>query len=197
MDYGRNRVCPVERAGSLDNRFRRWLQNPLKILGPYIKEGWTVLDLGCGPGFFSIDIAQMVGKSGRVIASDLQEGMLQKLRDKIQGTELEERITLHKCEENRIGVSESVDFVLLFYMVHEVPNQEEFFNEIGSILNPNGHVLMVEPPFHVSKKAFEETIRSARGAGLTPAERPKVLLSKTVILERANQANSADSYARG
>jgi ubiquinone/menaquinone biosynthesis C-methylase UbiE len=70
------------------------LQNPRKILGPYIKEGMTVLDVGCGPGFFSIELAQMVGKSGRVIASDLQEGMLRKLREKIQGTEFEERITL-------------------------------------------------------------------------------------------------------
>jgi len=184
MAEGRNRVCPVERAGSLDNRFRRLLQNPRKILGPYIEEGMTVLDLGCGPGFFSIEIAQMVGKSGRVIASDLQEGMLQKLKDKIKGTGLEKRITLHKCQKDRIDVSENVDFVLAFYMVHEVQNKEEFFIEIASVLKPNGQVLIVEPPFHVSKTAFEETIRIARSAGFKPADRPKVLLSKTVILKK-------------
>jgi len=181
---GIKRVCPVERAGHLDNRIRRWLQNPHKILRPYIKEGITVLDLGCGPGFFSIDMAQMVGKSGQVIASDLQEGMLQKVKDKIKGTELEERITLHKCEENKIGVSEHVDFVLLFYMVHEVPNKEEFFKEIGTILNPNGQVLIVEPPFHVSKSAFEETVRKAKDLGFIDVEGPKVLFSKTVILKK-------------
>ncbi len=139
-----NRVCPVERAGSLDNRIRRWFQNPQKILKPHIEEGMTVLDLGCGPGFFSIDMAQIVGRSGRVIASDLQEGMLKKLSDKINGTELEDRITLHKSDENKIGVSENVDFVLAFYMVHEVPDQEEFFIEIETILKPNGQVLIVE-----------------------------------------------------
>jgi ubiquinone/menaquinone biosynthesis C-methylase UbiE len=179
-------VCPVERAGILGHRIRRWLQNPQKILSPYIEEGMTVLDIGCGPGFFSIDMAQMVGRSGRVIASDLQEGMLQKLRDKIQGTELEERITLHQCKENKVGVSVNVDFVLAFYMVHEVPNPKRFFEEIKSILRPNGQVLIVEPPFRVSKKAFEETIRKARDAGLKPVEGPKVLLSKTVILRKAN-----------
>ncbi len=184
MSDRNKRVCPVERAGSLDNRIRRWLQNPHKIVGPYIEKGMTVLDLGCGPGFFSIDMAQMVGKSGRVIAADLQEGMLQKLRDKIQGTKLEERITLHKCEENKIGVSEEIDFVLAFYVVHEVPNQEEFFNEIGVILKPKGQVLVVEPPFHVSKSAFEETIRKARNAGFTVVERPKILLSKTAVLKK-------------
>ena len=184
MSERSNRVCPVERAGGLDNRIRRWFQNPQKILSPYVEEGMKVLDLGCGPGVFSIDMAQMVGKSGRVIAADLQEGMLQKLRDKIQGTELEERITLHKCEQNRIGVSGEVDFVLLFYMVHEVPDKEALFEEIATILKPGGQVLMVEPPFHVSQKAFEETIGKAQKAGLTVVKRPKVFFSKTASFEK-------------
>lgn len=184
MSDRNKRVCPVEIAGSLDNRIRRWIQNPQKILSPYIEEGMIVLDIGCGPGFFSIDMAQMVGKSGRVIAADLQEGMLQKLRDKIQGTELEERVTLHKFEEKKIGVSEHVDFVLLFYMVHEVPNVEGFFSEIETILKPNGQVFMVEPPFHVSKKAFENTIKKANDAGLAFVGRPKLFLNKAAILKK-------------
>jgi ubiquinone/menaquinone biosynthesis C-methylase UbiE len=184
MSNKKDRICPVALAGYLDNRFRRWFQNPLKILRPYIKDGMTVLDLGCGPGFFSIDIAQMVGKTGRVIASDLQEGMLQKLRDKIQGTELEGRIIVHQSQENKIGLSEDVDFVFAFYMVHEVPNQGEFFKEIGTIVKPKGQVFIVEPPFHVSKRAFEETIRTAEEAGFKAIERPKVLFSKASILRR-------------
>jgi ubiquinone/menaquinone biosynthesis C-methylase UbiE len=179
-----NHVCPVKRAGILDHRIRRWLQDPQKILKPYIEEGMTVLDIGCGPGFFSIDMAHMVGRSGRVIASDLQEGMLQKLREKIQGTELQERITLHQCEENKVGLSVNVDFVLAFYMVHEVPNPKEFFKEIKSILKPNGQFLIVEPPFRISKRAFEETVRKARDVGFKPMEGPKVLLSKTVMLKK-------------
>jgi ubiquinone/menaquinone biosynthesis C-methylase UbiE len=179
-----NRVCPVEHAGTLDNRIRRWLQDPRKILRPYIDEGMTVLDLGCGPGFFSMDMARMVGQGGRVIASDLQEGMLRKLREKIQNTELEERITLHQCQGNKIGVSDKVDFILAFYMVHEVPNQDEFFSEIASILKPSGQVLIVEPPFHVSKTAFEKTLNKARRAGFTPIEGPKVFLGRTVILKK-------------
>lgn len=108
MSSKKNSVSRVERAGHFDNRIRRWLQNPRKILEPYIDEGMVALDMGCGPGFFSIDMAQLAGKSGRVIAADLQEGMLQKVKDKIQGTELEKRITLHKSEESRIGVSEKI-----------------------------------------------------------------------------------------
>ena len=184
MNKRSRRVCPVERAGSLDSRIRRWVQNPQKILGPFIKPGMTVLDIGCGPGFFSVDMAQMVGASGRVIASDLQEGMLRKLGDKIQGTELEARITLHKCEEDKIGVSDKVDFILVFYMLHEVPDQENFLDEIGSILKPNGQVLIVEPPLHVSQSAFKEIIANACSTGFTLVDRPKVFLSKTAILKK-------------
>jgi ubiquinone/menaquinone biosynthesis C-methylase UbiE len=182
MSGWKNRVCPVERAGRLDNRFRRWFQNPRKILSPYIEEGMTVLDLGCGPGYFSVDLAQMVGRSGRVIASDLQEGMLRRLRDKIQGTDLEERIIVHKCEPNKIGWSKQVDFVLAFYVMHEIPDQRGLFRELTSILSPTGQVLVVEPPFHVSKSDFLETIRKAQDVGFKPHEGPKVLFSKTAIL---------------
>lgn len=184
MNDTKRRVCPVERAGSLDNRFRRWLQNPKKILSPYVKEGMRVLDFGCGPGFFSIDMAYMVGKSGQVVACDLQEGMLQKLKDKIVGTEIEDRITLHQCNEGQIGWSEKVDFILAFYMIHEIPNQEAFFTEIWSLLKSDGQVFIVEPPFHVSKTGFEEMVRKARNAGFIPVEKPKVLLSKTVVLKK-------------
>lgn len=184
MSNGKNHVCPLAIAGSLDNRLRRWIQNPQKILRPYINEGMTVLDIGCGPGFFSIEIAQMVGKAGRVIASDLQEGMLRKIKDKIHGTELEGRITLHHCPKDRIGISEQVDFVLAFYMIHELPDQKNFFDEIGHILRPAGQILIAEPPFHVSGKAFEITVEKCRSAGFTLLEKPKIFLSKAAILRK-------------
>ncbi len=183
MSDDSSRVCPVGLAGGLDNSIRRWIQNPKRILRPYVTEGITALDLGCGPGFFSVAMAQMVGKSGGVIAADLQEGMLRQLSSKVKGTELEERISLHKCEQGRIGVSEAVDFVLCFYMVHEIPTQDVFFREIAAILKPNGRVLVVEPPFHVSKAAFEATIKEAQDAGLTPVERPRAFVSKAVVMK--------------
>ena len=121
------RICPSELSGGLDNQPRRLTQNPRKILKPYISEGMKVLDLGCGPGFFSIEIAKMVNESGKVIAADLQEGMLKRVTRKIKGTELEQRVMLHKCQDGTIGITEKVDFIFAFYMVHEVPDQDRLF----------------------------------------------------------------------
>ena len=181
----KNNVCPVERAGRLDIRIRKLLQNPKKILGNYIKKGMTVLDVGCGTGFFSVEMAKMLGNPGKVIAADLQEGMLKKLKNKIKGTEIEKKIRLHKCQEDKIGISEKVDFALAFYMVHEVPDQKIFFEEIKSILKPNGKFLIVEPKyFHVSKRDFERMVKNAMDIGFKPVEKPRVFLGRAIVLCR-------------
>jgi ubiquinone/menaquinone biosynthesis C-methylase UbiE len=177
-------VCPVEHAKNLDNVLRKLVQNPKKIFGKYIKEGMVVLDVGCGPGFFSIEIAKMVGESGRVIAADLQEGMLEKVKNKVRGKDIEERIELHKCEEDTIGISTKLDFVLAFYVVHEVVDQEKFLEEIGALLKPNGMFFIVEPIFHVSKQAFEETIYKANVLGFKPIEKPRVFFSRAAVLRK-------------
>jgi ubiquinone/menaquinone biosynthesis C-methylase UbiE len=185
MSKGSNKsICPVEKAVGLDNSVRRFLQNPQKIVAPYIHNGMTVLDLGCGPGFFSIEIAKLLTDSGKVIAADLQEGMLEKVRQKIKGTEFEHRIFLHKCKEESIDLNEKVDFVLAFYMIHEVPDQDKLFRELKSILTPNGQIFVIEPKVHVSKKSFESMIERVKGLGLEINDRPKVFFSRTIILKK-------------
>jgi ubiquinone/menaquinone biosynthesis C-methylase UbiE len=186
MDGERNRVCPVRLANSLNSKIRRWLQNPQKILGPYIKEGMTVVDIGCGPGFFSIEMAKMIGRNGKVISADLQEGMLQKLSNKTKGTELEERIKLVKCDKSKINISEKVDFILAFFMVHEVPDKNSFFKELKDILNEKGEFLLVEPKlFHVSRKEFELTTKLAEDNGFKIYQGPKLRFSWSAILKNA------------
>ncbi|RPH80470.1 MAG: class I SAM-dependent methyltransferase [Nitrospiraceae bacterium] len=183
MKRERNRVCPVELASSLDSRIRRWLQNPRDILAPFIREGMTVLDIGCGPGFFSIPMAKMVGPSGKVISADVQEGMLEELGKKIAGTELERRITPIRCDQNKINISEKVDFILAFYMVHEVPDKNSFFKQLKDVLNERGQILLIEPKlFHVSRKAFELTTRVAENNGFKKYQGPTLCFSWSSVL---------------
>lgn len=175
-------VCPVERAAALDFAFRKLLQNPARILRPYIKEGMTVLDLGCGPGFFTLEMARLVGSSGNVIAADLQAGMLGIVREKMRNSDLAARVKYHHCPANRIGLPGKCDFVLVFYMLHEVPDQARFLAEIRSMLKLDGRVLLAEPRWHVTPKEFLIAVAVMEQAGFTVLERPKIRFSRAVVL---------------
>jgi len=179
-------VCPAELAGTLDTRIRRLVHKPQKILKPYIDKGMTVLDLGCGPGYFTEELANLVGEDGFVIAADLQPKMLEKMKMKISGTNLEKRVEAHLCQDDRIGISKKVDFVLAFWMVHEVPDQQGLFEELKSILKPGGRIWVIEPKIHVSEKSFKKMINLLESASLEIVDRPKVSLSRTALLTVRN-----------
>ncbi len=183
-------VCPVERAGTLDAAIRKWIHNPKRILQPYIDEGMTVLDLGCGPGFFTMEMARRVGKTGRVIAADLQEGMLAKLKAKIQDADWANRVTLHPCRAERIALSEKFDFILVFYMLHEVPDPAGFLREIRSLLKPGGRVLIAEPKWHVTRSKFQESIGVMKQAGFSVREEPVIRFSRAVVITNTREAGS-------
>jgi ubiquinone/menaquinone biosynthesis C-methylase UbiE len=142
----------------------------------------TVMDFGCGPGFFTLDMARLVGDAGSVIATDLQSGMLEKLGNKFRGTGLENRVTLHQCETGSINFAQPIDLFFSFYVLHEVPDQNAILQEISNMLNPGGFVFLAEPPVHVSRKQFAATVAAAERNGLRLREKPKVFFSKTALL---------------
>ena len=128
-------------------------------------------------------MAELVGEKGRVVSIDIQEEMLQMLKQKSEQMGLESLIQIHKSQPDKIGISGKVDFALAFYMIHEVPNQDEFLHEVVSLLKPKGKLLIVEPKFHVSASEFEKTLEAARSAGLIDIAKPDVWFSRSVLLE--------------
>lgn len=178
-------VCSYQIAWTLDNWVRRLLQNPYKIVGKYIKEGQTVMDLGCGPGFFSLAMAKLVGEKGTVISVDIQDEMLQMVKRKSEREGLSSSIVLHKAQPEKLGISEMVDFALAFYMVHEVQDKKSFLSEVASHLKPDGRFLIVEPKFHVSKSNFDSTLEIARSVGMEQISEPRSSFDRAVLLKLA------------
>ena len=171
-------VCPARFAWFIDNPLRRWLHKPKAILDGLVATGSTVLDLGCGPGTFTLALAQRVGPSGRVIAADLQPAMLAKVQQRIVRAGLQDRVALHVCAPDRVGLSARVDFVLAFWMVHEVPSAEALFAEMHEALNPGGKLLMVEPRLHVPRRIFQGEVDAALRANFKLLAQPSVRLSR-------------------
>jgi ubiquinone/menaquinone biosynthesis C-methylase UbiE len=179
------RICPSWLTPALDNPIRKLIHDPEKILNGYIEGGQTVLDLGCGPGTFTIAMAKLVGENGKVIAVDVQNEMLQTVREKAAREGLESRIITHKSAPDRVGIADRVDFALAFYMVHEVPDKEPFLKEITSLLKPKGKLLVVEPKFHVSASSFKKTLETALLAGLEPISEPNIRFSRSMLFRLA------------
>ncbi len=181
---GRGRVCPHQGAFLLDNGLRRWLQPPQKILQGFVESGDTVIDLGCGPGFFTIPLARLVGPGGTVVAVDLQAPMLDRVRRKAERHELADRIRCHRCRSECIGLNVAADFILAWYMVHETPSPVALFREVRTLMKSDGRLMVVEPKMHVTRSAFAALEDAADTAGLIRLAPFDGLASRGMILGR-------------
>jgi ubiquinone/menaquinone biosynthesis C-methylase UbiE len=175
-------ICPHQLSFFLDNRFRRWLQPPRKIIAPYLQKGATAVDVGCGPGFFTIDMAKLVGPQGKVVAVDLQPRMLSLVRQKALRHNVADRIVFHQCHPERIDLQVKADFVLAYYMIHETPNPKRFIEELKEMLAGKGQLLIVEPKMHVSRTAFEEMVSMAGQIGFRLLDFPKGKGGRSMLL---------------
>ena len=163
-----HQICPTWVGYLLLSPLRKLLENPDKILRRFIREGMTVLEPGCGMGYFTLPIARMVGSRGKVVAVDLQPKMVSALIRRAQEAGLSERNEVRQAGIESLGVADfsgKVDFVVALHMVHEVPDQASFFSQVWSALKPKGQLLVVEPKGHVSRKQLAQTVAVAENAG--------------------------------
>ena len=182
-------VCPWWCCYTFDNPLRKLLHNPEAILSPYIRPGSTVIDVGAGMGYFSIPLARLVGPAGHVTAIDIQAKMLEALVSRARRRGVSERIKPHLANSDSLGNHSKADFVIAFWMVHEVPNQSAFLAEMFGFLKPEGLFLLAEPIFHVSKKSFLRTMNIANGIGFIVKDMPKIRLSRSVLFGRNENGN--------
>lgn len=177
--------CPPWLSFTLTNVFRRLAHDPAAILGPFVRPGDTVLDIGCGPGFFTIPLARLVGGTGHVVAVDIQSGMLDRTRRRAEKAGLAARVRLVKADETGLHLEGAADLALVFWMAHEVKDLEKLFAGIRAALKPDGRLLLVEPRLHVTASGYGEILAAAARAGFETAETPAVRLSRAALLRPA------------
>ncbi len=185
MSEKHHRVCPWWLGYFLLAPVRLLFENPRKILKPYIREGMTVLEPGSGMGYFTKEIAQLVGPSGRVVPVDVQPKMLAGLRRRLKRAGLIERVEPRLAGPDSLGIDdlkETVDFAIAFHVVHEVPDKKTLFRELFAALKPGSRLLVAEPKHHVSEKSFEHCLQEMSAAGFRLEDRPKIGSSLTALL---------------
>lgn len=164
LNNNNSHVCPWWIAYTFDHPLRCFFTPPKKVLNPYLSEGMTFVDFGCGMGFFSIRGAKIVGNSGKVISVDIQPKMLEVLEKRAKKAGINDIIQTHLSQHDNINLNINADFALAMWMVHETTNFNEFFRQAKSVLKEESNFLVVEPTHHVSANTIEKEIEAAKQA---------------------------------
>jgi 2-polyprenyl-3-methyl-5-hydroxy-6-metoxy-1,4-benzoquinol methylase len=146
-----------------------------------------VMDVGCAMGYFSLELANLVGENGKVICVDMQEEMLNVLKKRAGKVNLLERIETRLCNQESLGLDdlkEKLDFVLAFAMVHEVPDAVPFIKELSGTIKRKGHLLISEPAGHVTEEDFKKTISIVEQNGFKVMDKPKIKASHSALFQK-------------
>ncbi len=167
----KDRLLSEERHSSLQPK------TLLRSLG--LKAGEAVADIGCGPGFFTLPAAEIVGPEGVVVAADIQGEMLTTVRMRAAEQGLT-NVRLVKTSEIEVPLPErSFDLVIAAFVLHEVPKHATFLRKLARLLKPGGRLAALEwqkhetehgPPLE-DRIASDELIADATAAGLRLSKR--------------------------
>jgi SAM-dependent methyltransferase len=148
-----------------------------------------VIEPGPGMGFFTLELARLVGPRGRVVALDIQPKMLSALKRRARRAGLLDRIEARLIKPESMGLADlkgRADLVFAFAVVHELPRAEDFFREAHEALKAGGKLLISEPYPRVSEEDFAGTVRLAEAAGFKEKARPAIRRNLSVLMARGD-----------
>ena len=166
LSGGRGAPCPASLAWLVNNPIRRRYTRPvLDRVG--IRPGERVLELGPGPGAFTMEAAQRVGTEGRLIAVDIQSEMIAQVEKRVREAELT-NVETHVADAYHLLLEdESVDRAFLVTVLPEIPDQARALAELRRVIKPGG-VLSITEEFTDPDYPFAfETIRRVEAAGFS------------------------------
>nr|MDO8133342.1 class I SAM-dependent methyltransferase [Candidatus Njordarchaeum guaymaensis] len=130
---------PAFAARFLDTRFRKKLQGTKHIMDALnLRSGMVLLEVGCGPGTFTIDVAKRIGPNGVVHAVDVEPRMIKRLEEKMRRQKVR-NIARHVASAYELPLEDSsVDTAFMIAVSAEIPDPVRAFHEIRRVLRPGG-----------------------------------------------------------
>jgi SAM-dependent methyltransferase len=182
---GKSAPCPAALALLVDNPLRRrQIVSTLERIG--IRPGERVLELGPGPGAFTVDAARHAEPGGQVIALDIQPQMVALVQKRIRKAGLG-NVTICVASAHDLPLPDgSVDRAFLVTVLPEIPDQDRALAEMRRVIRPGG-VLSISEEFTDPDYAFPfETLRRTAAAGFGLEQRFGGFWAYTVNLRRGD-----------
>ncbi|MGC8897625.1 MAG: class I SAM-dependent methyltransferase [Bacteroidota bacterium] len=139
-----------------------WIfRNPYKLLkAAGLKPAQRVLEVGCGPGFFTIPAAKIVGEKGIIYALDIHPLAIKRVQKKIR-TERVGNVQTVLADATQTGLPDkSIDVAFLFGFVHHAKALESILLELRRVLKPDGMLSIEKTPWLSYKKLVEALERN-------------------------------------
>lgn len=167
-----------------DRTLRPLLCNAQSLVAPHVRPGPRVADIGCGAGYFSVVLSRLVGPRGEVVLVDVQPEMLERAQARCaRDPRARARLTPVLAEAGSYVPAGHLDFALLAWMLHEVPDPAGLWRGLAGALAPGGRALVIEPHWHVSRAQFEAELAPATALGLTRIDLPGRCFSRIALLQ--------------
>ena len=161
---GRRAPCPASLAWLVNNPIRRRYTRPvLDRVG--IRPGERVLELGPGPGAFTVEAAQRVGAQGRLISVDIQPEMIAQVEKRVREAGLT-NVETHIANAYHLPLEdESVARAFLVTVLPEIPDQACALAELHRVIRPGGLLSITEEFLDPDYPFAFETIRRVEVEG--------------------------------
>jgi ubiquinone/menaquinone biosynthesis C-methylase UbiE len=151
MHFATIRVVHETLYGLFTNPYRKLIQTG-------VKRGQQVLDVGCGPGFFTIPAAKIVGETGHVYALDINPAAVQYVRRKTKREGLT-NVEVRLADASQTSLpKESIDLAFLFAVIHSFQDVNKVLTEMHRLLKTSG-ILSVQSRW--PKKKLLETVTAS------------------------------------
>ncbi len=139
-------ICPYQFSFILTSPFRKLILSPQKLADRlHLKKEFKVLEIGPGPGYFSVEVARRISE-GHLELLDIQEEMLKKAIHRIKSAGLNNvSITQGDAADPPFKKNE-FDVIFLVSVLGEISNKEKCLKNIYNILKPSGLLSITEQP---------------------------------------------------
>lgn len=143
-----------------DNRLLPYFKDPYKLLrAAGLEQGQKVLEVGCGPGYFTISAAKLVGDEGVVYAVDVHPRAIERVKEKIAAAELQNMTPMLTNAAETGLPDDSIDLAFLFGLRYIAGGLEGLLTELHRVLKPDGK-LSFEKTRGSAEKMIEEVERA-------------------------------------
>lgn len=175
---------PHQLAGVLDAPLRLRYRNLGETLGPFgLVAGMTVLEVGCGTGYFTQEIARRVGRTGLVHVVDIQKPMLEAAQRRLEAADLAERVRFHHAGANALPLPDDcVDVAVLINVLAQIPDKLGALAEVRRVLRPGGRVALSEELPNPAYLPAGAARRLATAAGLAVAGKAGTAFCYSIML---------------